>query len=139
MKRIHGMLVENINLPFEAVKPLVTENFGLIFDRADAKTSDDRLLVLSPAEIKELEAAFVADVAFVKAKKQETRKHDVRRRQKFAATAKRLLGNHVGVGWSSGAHTAMPTTTTAQGCGAERFIGLMENSDIGLRLKEILR
>ena len=139
MKRIHGMLVENIDLPFEAVKPLVTENFGLIFDRADAKTADDRLLVLSAAEIKELEDAYAADVAFVKAKKQETRKHDVRRRQKFAATAKRLLGNHVGVGWSSGAHTAMPTTTTAQGCGAERFIGLMENSDIGLRLKEILR
>ena len=60
-------------------------------------------------------------------------------RQKFAATAKRLLGNHTGVGWSSGAHTALPTTTTAQGCGAEKFIGLMENCDIGCRLKEILR
>ncbi len=139
MKRIHGMLVKDPDMPFEAVKPLVTENFGLIFDPAAAKTPDDRLLILSEPEIKELEAAFLADVAFVKAKKQETRKHDVRRRQKFAATAKRLLGNHVGVGWSSGAHTALPTTTTAQGVGAEKFIGLMENSDIGRRLKEILR
>ncbi len=139
MKRIHGMLVENIDLPFEAVKPLVTENFGLLFDAAEAKTPDDRLLVLSASEIKELKAAYAADVAFVKTKQQETRKHDVRRRQKFAATAKRLLGNHTGVGWSSGAHTALPTTTTAQGCGAEKFIGLMENCDIGRRLKELLR
>ena len=139
MKRIHGMLVQDPGMPFEAVKPLVTENFGLIFDPATAKTPDDRLLILSAPEIKELEAAYAADVAFVKSKQQETRKHDVRRRQKFAATAKRLLGNHVGVGWSSGAHTALPTTTTAQGVGAEKFIGLMENSDIGRRLKEILR
>ncbi len=139
MKRIHGMLKENPEMPFETVKPLVTENFGLLFDADDAKMPDDKLLVLSASEIKELEDAYAADVAFVKAKKQETRKHDVRRRQKFAATAKRLLGNHTGVGWSSGAHTALPTTTTAQGCGAEKFIGLMENCDIGRRLKEILR
>ena len=126
-------------MTFESVKPLVTENFGLIFDASAAKTADDRLLVLSKAEIKELADAFAADVAFVKARQQETRKHDVRRRQKFAATAKRLLGNHTGVGWSSGSHTAMPTMTNARGCGAERFIGLLENCDIGRRLKELLR
>ena len=139
MKRIHGMLEKDSGLTFESVKPLVTENFGLIFDASAAKTADDRLLVLSKAEIKELADAFAADVAFVKAKKQETRKHDVRRRQKFAATAKRLLGNHTGVGWSSGSHTAMPTMTNARGCGAERFIGLLENYDVGRRLKELLR
>ena len=139
MKRIHGMLLKNPDMPFEEVKPLVTENFGLIFDASAAKTADDRLLVLSPFEVKELKAAYAADVAFAKARLQETRKHDVQRRQKFAATAKRLLGNHVGVGWSSGAHTALPTTTTAQGCGAEKFIGFTENSDIALRLKELLR
>ena len=138
MKRIHGMLLENPDMPFEEVKPLVTENFGLIFDASAAKTADDRLLVLSPFEVKELEAAYAADVVFAKTRQKETRKHDVRRRQKFAATAKRLLGNHVGVGWSSGAHTALPTTTTAQGCGAEKFIGLTENTDIALRLKELL-
>ena len=139
MKRIHGMLEKDPGLTFESVKPLVTENFGLIFDASAAKTADDRLLVLSKAEIKELADAFAADVAFVKARQQETRKHDVRRRQKFAATAKRLLGNHTGVGWSSGSHTAMPTMTNARGCGAERFIGLLENCDIGRRLKELLR
>ena len=139
MKRIHGMLEKDPGLTFESVKPLVTENFGLIFDASAAKTADDRLLVLSKAEIKELADAFAADVAFVKTRQQETRKHDVRRRQKFAATAKRLLGNHTGVGWSSGSHTAMPTMTNARGCGAERFIGLLENCDIGRRLKELLR
>ena len=51
MKRIHGMLEKDPGLTFESVKPLVTENFGLIFDASAAKTADDRLLVLSKAEI----------------------------------------------------------------------------------------
>ena len=139
MKRIHGMLLKAPDMPFEAVKPLVTENFGLLFDASAAKTADERLLVLSASEIKELAAAYAADVIFARTRQKETRKHDVRRRQKFAATARRLLCNHTGVGWSSSAHTALPTTTTAQGCGAEKFIGLTENSDIALRLKELLR
>ena len=29
--------------------------------------------------------------------------------------------------------------TNARGCGAERFIGLLENCDVGRRLKELLR
>ena len=136
---VAGMMEKNLDLSFEEVKPLVEANFGLLFTKEKAGTSQNRKkMVLAAGEIKELEKAFRADVEFVRAKQKETTKHDVARRRKFAAACRRLVSNHAGVGWSSGAHTAMPTMTTAGGCGAENFTGYLENTDIARRLKELL-
>ncbi len=137
------MIAERIgadaSFKFDDAKALVTEYFGLVFDESAADTPEKKLLLLKPAEVDELRKAFQKDVEFVAAKKTETRAHDVKRRRQFAATAKRLLSNHAGVGWSSGAHTALPTMTTAGGCGAENFIGFLENYDIARKLKALLR
>ena len=138
-KRIAAMIERDLDLPFSEVVPLVEENFGLVFDKARATTPEKRLLLLNRGEIQELEKAFRKDVAFVKSRQQETTKHDVQRRRQFAATCRRLLSNHAGVGWSSGAHTALPTMTTAQGCGAEIFTGILENTDLARLLKSLLQ
>ena len=137
--RIAKMIEERPALTFEDLKPLVTENFGLVFDPAQADTEERRMLLLTPNEIKDLERAFVRDVGFVRTKQKETTKHDVQRRRKFAAVCRQILANHAGVGWSSGAHTALPTMTTAGGCGAENFTGFLENTDIAIRLKALLK
>ena len=137
--RIAKMLEQNINLTFDEVKPLVEENFGLVFDAEKATTEEKRQLRLNAGEIKDLEKAFKKDVEFVRARQQETTKHDVQRRRQFAAVCRRILSNHAGVGWSSGAHTALPTMTTAGGCGAENFTGFLENTDIAVRLKALLK
>lgn len=137
--RIARMLEQNINLSFDEVKPLVEENFGLVFDAAKAVTEEMKQLRLSADEIKDLEKAFRKDVEFVRARQRETTKHDVQRRRQFAAACRRILSNHAGVGWSSGAHTALPTMTTADGCGAENFTGFLENTDIAVRLKALLK
>ena len=136
--RIAERIQKDPGLSFDAVKPLVTEGFGLVFDAAEADTEEKKLLLLSAAEAMELEKAFRADVAFVKARRKETAKHDESRRRQFASTCRRLLANHAGIGWTSGAHTALPTMTTAQGCGAEGFVGFLENTDIAARLKALL-
>ena len=137
--RIAALLEKTPDLPFESVKPLVEADFGLLFTKEKAGTSENRKkMVLAANEIKELEKAYRADVEFVRAKQRETTKHDVARRRKFAAACRRLVSNHAGVGWSSGAHTAMPTMTTASGCGAENFTGCLENTDIACRLKKLL-
>ena len=137
--RIAAMLEKNPDLPFEAVKPLVEADFGLLFSKEKAGTSENRKkMVLSASEVKELEKAYKADVEFVRAKQRETKRHDVARRRKFAAACRRLVSNHAGVGWSSGAHTAMPTMTTAGGCGAENFSGYLDNTDIARILKDLL-
>ena len=136
--RIARMLEQNINLSFDEVKPLVEESFGLVFDAAKAVTEEKKQLRLSADEIKDLEKAFRKDVEFVRARQRETTKHDVQRRRQFAAACRRILSNHAGVGWSSGAHTAMPTMTTAGGCGAENFSGYLDNTDIARILKDLL-
>ena len=136
--RIAERIKNDPDLSFDAVKPLVTESFGLLFDAARADTEEKKLLLLTAGEVKELEKAFQADVAFAKARRKETTKYDESRRRTFASTCRRLLSNHAGIGWTSGAHTALPTMTTAQGCGAEGFVGFLENTDIAARLKALL-
>ena len=136
---VASRIAEDASFSFDDAKRLVAENFGLVFDAAEADTPEKKLLLLKESEVAELKKAFKKDVEFVAAKKAETRAHDVARRRQFAAAAKRLLSNHAGVGWSSGAHTALPTMTTAQGCGAENFIGFLENYDIARKLKALLR
>lgn len=130
---IKNMLGEDVNLEFEKVKPLVTENFGLVF-------TDDRKnpMRVTSAELKQLKDAFEKDREFIKKQVADTTAHNVRRRYVFAATVRSVLAAHAGIGWTSGSHTALPVFTTAQGAGADIIVGMQENTDIGSRLKTLL-
>ena len=112
-------------IAFDEVRPLLASGYGL---------SD-----LTEQEEKTLRDAFAKDVAYVKARLQDTTAHDARRRYVFAQAAKNVLNTRAGVGWSSGSHTALPTLTTAKGPGADILVGMAENTDIGMRMKELLR
>ena len=57
---------------------------------------------------------------------------------RLPAPLRGALAAHAGIGWGSSSHTALPTFTTAQGAGAEILVGMMENADIGERLKRLL-
>ncbi len=138
-RRIAQAIEKNPDLAFEELQAIVEENYGLIFDKAKADTDEKKKLRLTSGEIKELQAAFENDVAFVKARKQETIRHDVKRRRVFAATCTRILASHVGISWGTHSHTVFPTLTTAQGCGAENFTGLIENTDISRRIKALIK
>ena len=130
---IKKMFRDDINLGFDKVKPLITENFGLLF-------TDDRSnpMRLRTAEIKTLKEAFEKDREFVRRQVADTTAHDVGRRYVFASTVRGVLAAHAGIGWTSGSHTALPTLTTAQGASADIVVGMQENSDIGDRLKKLL-
>ena len=130
---IKARLRADISLPFESVKPLVTEAFGLVFDGG----ANDPMRITA-AEINALKNAFEKDRSYVKKRLSDTTAHDVRRRYVFASTARGVLAAHAGVGWSSGSHTALPTLTTAQGVGADMLVGMTENADIGDRLKKLM-
>ena len=41
-----------------------------------------------------------------------------------------LLGNHLGIGWTSGSHTADYVPMVAVGPGAEHFQGFIQNTDV---------
>lgn len=55
-----------------------------------------------------------------------------------AATAIRILNRKAGVGWTSGAHTAIPVPLYAKGVGQERFGGRLDNTDIPRILRELV-
>ena len=130
---IKAMLKANINLSFDDVRPMVAEKYGLVF----GGSADDPLKV-TEAEVAMLRKALERDRSYVRNRMADTTAHDVKRRYVFASTARGVLAAHAGIGWGSGSHTALPTFTTAQGPGAEILIGMMENADIGERLKQLL-
>ena len=124
-------------ISFDEVKPLLTEKFGFVFGKPDGKEKVP--LLMSAADERILREAFEKDVDNVRKNLKDTTAHDVQRRYVFAQAAKNVMGAHAGIGWSTGSHTALPTLTTAKGVGAEVLVGMNENTEIGLRLKELLR
>ena len=131
--KIKEMLKKNITLRFEELKPLVTENFGLVFDG-----SADNLLLVDGVEVEAMRNALEKDREFIRNHVADTTEHDKMRRYRFAASVRGVLAAHAGVGWSSGAHTALPTLTTAYGCRADILVGMQDNTDIGKRLKGLV-
>jgi alkaline phosphatase len=49
-----------------------------------------------------------------------------------------IIGNHCGIGWTGTTHTSDPTLITARGPGAERFQGLVVNTDVFTHLNDLL-
>ena len=123
------------------VKKLIADRRGNV-DLADLKPDLAKrfgLADLTKQEADLLKKALQKDIGFVKARLKDTTAHDVRRRYVFAQAVKNVLNARAGVGWSSSSHTALPTLTTAMGAGAEMLVGMTENSDLGTRLKALLR
>ena len=95
---------------FEDAKKLLTQYFGFKFDGKDKDP-----MQIKPAELKQLSDAFNAG--------------------NLPNAARIVMAAKAGIGWSTGAHTALPVLTTATGKYAERFTGFYENTEIANRLK----
>lgn len=138
---------EEKTIKFDDIKPLITENFGLIFDNGKAddngdvkvnlRTADNNArkkltLVLSKSEQDRIEEAF-------------NRQFPNGKRGGFggggdavANTVVAIFDNKCSVGWTSGAHTALPVDTSSYGVNSNVFGGMYENSDIAKKLKAII-
>lgn len=130
---VKKMLLDDVDIQFERIKPLITENYGLVFG---GETADP--MKVTEAEEKVLRNAFEKDREQTRKRIADTTAYDASRRYRFAATVCGVLAAHAGIGWSSGNHTALPTLTTAQGRHADILMGMAENTDIGRRVKELL-
>ena len=123
---------------FKDAKPLLSEAFGFVFPEevigADEEAKKNPML-LTRDEADEIRKAFDHDVEFHKSRKEENSQYDGEKRYLLGGTARLVLSHKSGIGWSSGAHTAMPVLTTAKGKGAEKFIGFIDNTDISKIIK----
>lgn len=104
---------KNPQLKFDDIKKDITKNFGLLFE-GDKKNP----MVMNKKQIESLKADFA------------------KRRVAFAI--RNVLNQKAGIGWTSGAHTALPVLTTSQGKNAQKFTGLYENTEIANRLKPMM-
>ena len=104
---------------FEDMKPFLAENFGFDFSSDDVKKNP---MALTKAEVKWLADRF-----------------DAKNASRLSTAVKEVFSHKCGIGWSSGAHTALPVLTTAKGPGAERFTGFIDNTDISRIMKEMVK
>lgn len=111
--------VDKPDVTFDQVKPILEEGLGLHF------TSDRKHpMYVNTAETKRLVAIF-----------------DDRRsnwEQALAIEAIKTLNNKASLGWTTGAHTALPALTTAYGIGSDAFVGMLDNTDIAKILKRMI-
>ena len=71
--------------------------------------------------------------------KERTRLANSFKEERLPDTARRIISEKAGVGWTSGSHTALPVLTTSIGPGSERFSGLLDNTDISKIIKSFYR
>lgn len=113
-EREYKLEMENMNLNYEDITQILSNYYGFVFD--EESKSPMKLSSSQKAKIK-----------------------DAYKSSSLPDTARRIMAEKAGIGWSTGAHTALPVLTTATGKCAEKFTGFYENSDISIRLKEILK
>ena len=132
--KVKNLLKKNKNASFDELKPIITESFGLIFE----KSKDNEPMLVNENELKTLSAAWEREKLKLSPENKNALFKYEKQKSPIAVAVVRCLNNKAGLAWTSFAHTALPVMTTASGVNAEIFSGTIDNTDIGKRLKEIL-
>jgi alkaline phosphatase len=119
---------------FEAMKPIITDSFGLQFGTGGA--SD---LQLAQHEIEELEEAFLRTMAGVEIRAKDPRTYLLYGGyDPLTVKITHILDQKAGLAWTSYKHTAVPVATCAVGAGSETFNGFYDNTDIALKTMDLM-
>ncbi|AMK10706.1 alkaline phosphatase [Pseudodesulfovibrio indicus] len=113
---------------FEAMKPVITANFGLKFEGDPKKDT----LVLADFQVAELKEAFARSMASGKPEGSEYLLYGSY--DPLSVTLTHLLNQKAGLAWTSYSHTGVPVSTSAMGVGAEAFNGSYDNVDVATKI-----
>lgn len=114
-------------LTFDDIKKVLADKFNM-YTKED-KNAVSKQLILNNKELKEIETAFNAQFP-----------DGVNKGGSWLAKViVRIFNNKCAVGWTTGAHTALPVLTTAYGANANIFNGFIDNTDISKYLKQVVR
>ena len=134
--RINDYIAKNHPQDFAALKPFLTENFGFDFSTRDTRKNP---MAMTSAEEDELAKAFAHDLELARKGVKENAAYDASKVRHLPTAVKSVFSHKCGIGWTSGAHTALPVLTTAKGPGATRFAGFIDNTDISKILKDLVK
>lgn len=104
------------NVPWEAVKTALTENFGFWDEIKLSEKQEERLISVYENTLKGQDA--------------KMEKSEYARDEALAAEAKRIISEIALIGWTSGGHSAGYVPVFAIGAGAENFSGRLDNTQI---------
>lgn len=106
----------NNNVPWEAVKTALKENFGFWDEIKLSEKQEERLVNVYENTLKGQNA--------------KMEKSEYARDEALAAEAKRIVSEIALIGWTSGGHSAGYVPVFAIGAGAENFSGRLDNTQI---------
>jgi len=132
--KINEFIRQNQPKTFDELRPFIEENFGVTFDGDAGKNP----MAFTKDEKKEVERAFEHDLEAARKGLKDDERYDAAKISKLPTAMKKVFSQKCGIGWTSGAHTALPVLTTAGGPGAERFSGFIDNTDISKILKDLV-
>ena len=104
------------NVPWEAVKTALKENFGFWDEIKLSEKQEERLVNVYEKTLKGQNA--------------KMEKSEYARDEALAAEAKRIVSEIALIGWTSGGHSAGYVPVFAIGAGAENFSGRLDNTQI---------
>ena len=134
--RLGDHIAKNHPQTFDALKPFLAENFGFDFTTRDTRQNP---MAITAAEESELKKAFSHDLALAKKGVKDDAAYDATKVTRLPTAVKAIFSHKCGIAWTSGAHTALPVITTAQGPGASSFAGFIDNTDISKILKGFMK
>lgn len=105
----------------------------------DAEAALELQLALTDDEVAQLQEAFKLSMMGKEERPKDERTYRVYGGyEPLVVKVTHILNQKAGIGWSSFAHTALPTPVYAIGVGAERFAGYYDNTDIFRKLAEVM-
>lgn len=129
---------------FEEAMVDVKNLFGLISpDDPDAATWPDQALVLTEKDMRMFRDAY--EQTMIPPADRDVRDQEYRelygtyKAEPIVITATHIINNKAGIGWSTTSHSALPTAVFARGAGQEVFSDFYDNTDIFLKLQELLQ
>ncbi len=134
--RINDYVAKNHPQTFDALKPFLAENFGFDFTTRDTRKNP---MAMTAAEEEEFKKAFAHDLMLAKKGVKDDAAYDATKVTHLPTAVKAIFSHKCGIAWTSGAHTALPVITTAQGPGASSFAGFLDNTDISKILKGFMK
>ncbi|KAB1443630.1 alkaline phosphatase [Pseudodesulfovibrio senegalensis] len=119
------------NASFNAMKPIITANFGLKFE-GDAKADP---LVLAPYEVEMVKASFDRSMRGDKEGSKDSETYLLYGEyEPLTVSLTHILNNKAGLAWTSYKHTGVPVSTSAIGVGSEAFNGYYDNTDVAKKV-----
>ena len=128
---------------FEEAMKDVEKCFGLIMpDSPAAQAASDPGLILSAREVTMLKEAYASSLTPRKQRPDHKTydyyaKYTMYTYEPFTMVITQILSNKAGLGWTSGAHTALPVSIHALGNGAETFRGFYDNTEVFHRMMNV--